>query len=118
MDRKIEVSAHGGILRVDFLVVGPEGAVHFWVSPSREDITGDDLYGGVEYHHAFPPDYMRNDPPSHSPCHFLGKPCWHDGTSLWASEHWIPHFITCGQEWVFTQLEILYREALIGDDTN
>ena len=33
---------------------------------------------------------MSNNPPSHDECHILKSPCWHDGTSLYAEEHYVP----------------------------
>ena len=98
-------------MRVEFLVIGEPGAVHFWVAQSGAPEISGPIYGGVEYHHASPPDYMADRPATNNPCHFLGKPCWHDGTSLWASEHWIPNFVNNGQEWVFLNLEVLYLET-------
>lgn len=47
--------------------------------------------GGVESHFRSPPDYMAERPPSHHKCDALGgNPCWHDGSSTWAVEHFIP----------------------------
>ena len=66
--------------------VGPEGGIHLHVS------IGDPKYGdpscGLEFHRASwsmrrPPE----DAPSQTKCWLIGGPCWHDGTSMYASEH-------------------------------
>lgn len=46
--------------------------------------------GGAETHYANPPDYMSDKKPSHEHCWLLGKPCWHDGSSLYFSENIAP----------------------------
>lgn len=62
--------------------VGPDGAIHFHVSLT-------DGYGpscGLEIHRTTPAEYQRGDAPSHVDCPLTGGRCWHDGTSLYASE--------------------------------
>lgn len=78
-------------------VIGRHGAIHFHVSDMGEDRSrqyGTDRYsGGLECHYRMPPDYMGNQAPSQDTCWLLGQPCWHDGTSLYASERVIPFWI-------------------------
>lgn len=67
-------------------LVGPEGGVHFHVSTDEK--WGDSC--GLEFHHtreAWKRRYGRDEAPHHRDCPVLGEPCWHDGTSLYASEH-------------------------------
>ena len=53
--------------------------------------TGDhDAYGGFEIHHRSAPNYMKGEAPSHDNCWLLNSPCWHDGSSTYAREFWIP----------------------------
>lgn len=57
--------------------VGPAGAVHFTASLTEN-------YGttaGLEFHHL-----SGEGAPDHLDCHLTGGRCWHDGTSLYASE--------------------------------
>ena len=48
--------------------------------------------GGLEAHYRIPPHYMEDQAPSHARCHAIDAPCWHDGTSLYASEVLIPQW--------------------------
>jgi hypothetical protein len=63
-------------------IVGPDGGVHFHVSMTR----GYDPSCGLEFHHAARARYRPSDAPDHINCPLIGEPCWHDGTSLYASE--------------------------------
>ena len=71
-------------------VVGQYGAIHLHISDTehRDDI--DRFHGGIEIHYRTPPDYMENTAPSQDRCWLIKTPCWHDGSSLQATEHWIP----------------------------
>lgn len=79
-------------------VIGRHGAMHFHVTDMGEAWAQkhgrDQQYsGGLEIHHRAPPDYMRDDAPSQDKCWLIGGPCWHDGTSLYASETIIPFWL-------------------------
>lgn len=90
-----------------YIVAGKDGSIDFHVFTS--DFMGDRV-GGVEFHHRHAPYYMDATKPSHKSCWaMLDKgPCWHDGTSLWASEYWIPLLDNAGEEAVFSALEREY----------
>lgn len=89
-----------------FAVVGDLGAMEFWMFTDHPDL------GGVEAHRRDPSEY-QDDRSKHDDCPLLdGAPCWHDGTSLWASEHWIPLYQQCGEEWVWAELEARYQEFM------
>lgn len=71
--------------------IGRHGAMHFHVTDMGENFKHGDRYsGGLEVHYRTPPDYMSENAPSQDKCWLLGCPCWHDGTSLYASEFLIP----------------------------
>lgn len=60
-------------------LVGPNGAIHFHVS-----IPHNDKYApcaGLEFHHL-----SGDGAPDHINCPMTGGQCWHDGTSLYATE--------------------------------
>jgi len=70
----------------------------------------------VETHQRTPMSYSSfKVAPDHPDCVVLGGPCWHDGTSLWAHEHWIPLYEALGEEWVWGELERTYH-ATWGDE--
>jgi len=45
---------------------------------------------GLEIHRIAPADYQRGEAPHHFNCEVTGGRCWHDGTSLYASEQLWP----------------------------
>lgn len=72
-------------------IVGGPGGIHLHITENR--IVDDEslrYHGGLEVHYRQPPDYMRGDAPSHYDCQIIGGPCWHDGSSLYAQDYWIP----------------------------
>ena len=79
-----------------WFVIGRKGAIHFHVMDMGEKDGheyGVRYSGGLECHYRQPPDYMSEDAPSHERCHVLEGPCWHDGSSLYASETVIPFWL-------------------------
>lgn len=60
-------------------VVGAHGGVHFHVTI----VKGSDASAGLEFHSIYP---RGEDAPDHINCPLTGGRCWHDGTSLYASE--------------------------------
>lgn len=101
-----------GSVRHNWEVVGPLGAVHFHVGITENYPPS----AGLEFHHteAFraKSDYRTDDAPDHIDCPLTGGRCWHDGTSLYASEHLWPRiedYLRAGDhERIFRVLE---REA-------
>ena len=69
-------------IRHEWSLIGPRAALSFHV-------TLNETYGdtaGLEVHYFDAPDYMAEDPPSHIDCSYTGGRCWHEGTSLYATE--------------------------------
>ncbi len=73
---------HGNPFHV-WSLIGAHGGLHLHIGEFAED-------SGIEVHYRTPPDYMENQPPSDDHCWLLKTPCWHDGSSLQATEVWIP----------------------------
>lgn len=94
-----------------WVVVGELGAIDFHCSHAHLEVSQRfGVTGGVEYHYRHPTEYMGDDYScTHEHCWMLSGKCWHDGTSLWASEHWIPMFKSLGESWVWSELEATYR---------
>lgn len=95
-----------------WIVVGKHGAIDFHCAHANSDSSRRyGRMGGVEYHHRRPASYMRADygcVDDH--CWVLSGKCYYDGTSLWASEHWIPLLESCGEAAIWRELEITYRK--------
>lgn len=103
-----------------WLVVGRKGAVHFHVSDCGKENGekyGQRYSGGLEIHYREPPSYMADHAPSQNRCWVLKCPCWHDGTSLYASERVIPFWLSApdDHERIFRFLEHEYMERFAGD---
>lgn len=63
-------------------ILGPKCAIHFNVSLYKDS----EASCGLEFHYFEPAYYMKDSAPSHVDCKIAGGRCWHDGTSLYASE--------------------------------
>ena len=61
--------------------VGPVGGVHF-----SANIYKGQANCGLEFHHSARAGMYRDEAPHHLNCPLIGEPCWHDGTSLYASD--------------------------------
>ncbi|KKM06547.1 hypothetical protein LCGC14_1742930 [marine sediment metagenome] len=77
-------------------MVGAKGAVELHITDYGEEHQqeyGQRFSGGIETHWRSPPAHLQDQPPSQDTCWLLHCPCWHDGSSLQASEFWIPRWI-------------------------
>ena len=91
-----------GSVTTSFDIIGDVGALSLNIN---EYDPGKEPSAGLETHSR----YSLGCAPSHDQCHVLGgAPCWHDGTSLYASEHWLPMFKHVSDE---EMLRLLCREA-------
>lgn len=87
---------------------GAHGACELWIRVLCDKVREMDPLathsGGFEVHSVKPNDHRA---PDHGECTALsGRPCWHDGSSTYATESWIPMF-----ERGATDEEILRRLA-------
>lgn len=91
---------------------GRLGAVEFHVSESTRSPDREiEYYGGIEIHRAV--SNADDGPPSHGRCRALSdRACWHDGSSLYASESWIPMWKHRRDDHIsiFRRLAVEYRE--------
>jgi hypothetical protein len=114
---------------VRWAVVGKHGAAEYhgnfyphnykWARDMAEITTPSFLFHsyGFECHSRKPFDYDKEAQCSHDNCALLDGPCWHDGTSLYASE-WTIQQRTLQNRWIFSQLEYLYYEWFSKEATN
>ena len=70
-------------------VVSARMGIHLHITDLGEKNTAMRYSGGIECHWRSPPDHMKDEVP-HKNCWVLGGVCWHDGSSMQATEHWIP----------------------------
>ena len=102
--------------------VGSRGAIHVHITDYGEKHAaeyGNRYSGGIEIHYRQPPSYM-DTPPSQNKCWLLGGPCWHDGSSLQASEYWIPSWKLAphDHEAMFNLIEHRMRDSFELDELN
>lgn len=66
-------------------VVGPAGAVVYTAYEFRGP-DGESVTCGLDFHFTRAASKFPNDAPHHLKCEFTGEPCWHDGTSTYATD--------------------------------
>ena len=104
---------------------GRDGAVEFWCrrrSDRSIQVLGPDAgpqtYGGFEVHRALPG--ASDGAPSHGRCSALSdRACWHDGSSLYAAEFWVPKWDRDpnDHEAIFVALAAEYRKRFDKEPT-
>lgn len=96
---------------------GPQGGVHFHIGISRDMKYSPTA--GLEIHRCEPADYQRGEAPHHINCPVTGGRCWHDGTSLYATETLWPMFEVWlkhgDHEAIFRSLEGEYNDRFSCD---
>ncbi len=109
---KYEYSNRFGTPRHCWTCIGRHGAMHLHISGPYTHSGSETWSAGLETHYRQPPEYMADDAPSHEKCWLLGCPCWHDGTSLYASGHYLPLWMSNphDHEAMFLHLQGEYRE--------
>lgn len=110
LERKHTRSQHG---QKGWAIVGEYGAIEFWIMGSTvTDFDGTGYRGGVEQHNRQPFAYSANSP-DHEHCPVINGPCYHDGSSLYASEVFIPGWLREGDDFVWRKLEQEYEERYL-----
>ena len=82
-----------GSWRYNYKLVGRHGGMNLHISGPHHYDSADHWSAGLETHYRQPPRYMCDQPPSQDECWLLKCPCWHDGTSLYAQEEYLPMFL-------------------------
>lgn len=83
-----------GSWRHSYVIEGAPGAIEFHVTENDNE---ERAYGGLEMHRATPGE--KDGPPDHAMCLSVSfRPCWHDGTSLYADERLIPRWESSGYD--------------------
>ncbi len=114
----LKIEFYAGETYVNMQVVGKDGCIEFAFAltghPPRVYNTNLRTLG-IEYHwnpmsKSVPAPFL-NTPVSHNQCPALNGPCYHEGTSLWASEFWQPMLVYHGPNDVWYQLRIEYEKT-------
>lgn len=101
---KYSATWFAGSWRHSYELIGRHGGVNVHFSgPHRYD-NADHWSAGVEFHYREPPEHMRDDAPSHDRCWLLECPCWHDGSSVWAQEQFMPLFLAGQHDSIFCRM--------------
>jgi len=103
-------------VRHNWEFVGPDGGLNFHVSWNA-DKGGFDASAGLEFHHL-----KGEGAPHHTNCPLTGGRCWHNGTSLYASE-WVwpmvKDYLNDGDHLqIFAFLEREYEKHFEADQSN
>jgi hypothetical protein len=85
-------------------IIGAHGACHLSIQPYRLSDGPIEHSAGLEMHYRRPPKYMNDCAPSHAKCFLLEGPCWHDGTSLYAQEYFVPMFLRGDEDGIFSEM--------------
>jgi hypothetical protein len=81
-----------GVPRHIWSVDGAAGGIHLFIWPM--DIEAIGYIGGIEVHWRTQPSWSNSSEPDHERCWLLDGPCWHDGSSLEATDYWIPLWLS------------------------
>ena len=118
LERRTITHLSEGRVQIRMQVVGSDGGVEFVFNCYPEPLSRYEesswQASGFEYHwkrHSKPDYFKDEDEAPHNDCTITGGECWHDGTSLWASEHWMPLYRAIGPEATFEHLEAQYRKT-------
>lgn len=95
-----------GWMRHDWRLVGPNGGINFHIQIADEERY--EPSAGLEFHHL-----SGEGAPDHVDCELTGGRCWHDGTSLYATESVWPqvkaHLAANDHKSIFKTLEFEYK---------
>lgn len=72
-------------------ILGPMGGCDFHFT----EVDGYPTTAGIELHHVRACGYRTDEAPDHINCPVTGEPCWHDGSSFYATENLLPMFLDC-----------------------
>ena len=91
-----------GCWRYDYSLVGAKGGMNLHITGPHNSGGSDHWTAGLETHSRTP---MHGDEaPSHDECWLLKCPCWHDGTSSYAEETYLPMHMAGRHGAVFHQM--------------
>lgn len=101
--------------------IGAVGAIHLRIRAYALDKEkGLQWSSGIEFHSRTAPPSSPHDAPSQDHCWLLEGPCWHDGSSMYAEERYLPKFLSFPHEHdaMFDALKSEYhRQFMVAEET-
>lgn len=87
---RMEAHFQFGTWKYSYEIIGEHGGAHLHVAGPHVYDGGQHWTAGLELHSRKP---LYSGPPSHDKCWLIKCPCWHDGISSYAQDHFLPmHF--------------------------
>lgn len=80
-------------------LIGAHGGLILRVSGPHQYNGADNWSAGLELHSRTP--LYGDTAPDHDMCWLLNCPCWHDGTSSWAQEYFLPMVLNGDHDRIF-----------------
>jgi hypothetical protein len=102
---QLRVTLFAGVWRYSYELIGARGGLHFHVSGPHAYDGHDHYSAGLEIH-SRTPLYDSDEAPAQNHCWLLECPCWHDGTTLYAEEHFLPVHMAGDYAAVFKMLAV------------
>lgn len=99
-------------------LIGAAGGLHLHISDREEELIFGRYSGNLEFHYRAPPNHLKTYAPNDDRCWLLGCPCWHDGTSVYASDFLIPFWLVepNNHDRMFISLAHEYTKKFGGED--
>lgn len=98
----LNLNSRFGKWNYSYELVGSKGALNLRISGPHVYDGAEHWNAGLETHSRTP---MNGDTaPDHAECWLLKCPCWHDGTSLYAQEEYLPMVLRDDHDGVFRQM--------------
>jgi len=114
---RLRVDFFAGSWRYDYSLIGAKGGMNLHVTGPHHYDNSDHWSAGLETH-SRTPLYDDDAPPSHDECWLLKCPCWHDGTSSYAQDTYLPMVLRADHAAVFRQMirDADSRWALVAEE--
>ena len=104
-----------------WVVRGQVMCLELWITEPGPAL-GIEPQAGLESHYLIRPPWVQDEAPHHTSCSITGGDCWHDGTSLYAMEYYLPMWRPCrdpaDQFWDDLEYDLKRYEADLGTDTD
>jgi hypothetical protein len=109
---KYSASLAFGQWRHSYEIVGARGGANLHVSGPNNYDDMDHWSAGLELHSRTP--LYEDRPPTFDKCWLLNCPCWHDGTTTFARERFLPMFMEGDHRRIFRRMIDWVDEKLQG----